>query len=265
MEGLQKSLSALPMEPDANKRLSLKLGPSAEKVSIQNLINLLLIAYQRINIDIEDVNIDEMVKQNQPFLESLRNPPKDEDTASLIVLLIQDGYYQIVEKFYHFGAKIDILAPNGDNILEIALNNKDELTISSLLSLGDPFINKALAEVKLNHTSMMRKLINFGGIIVYRALFANKEFVVPFFNQSLIIQRALQMIDKNDNDGYYVLMLVCGPSLPDYLIECQKKENDRGIKEILKKGLSDRIDSHKIRERFNNLPGSIYLSNLKKQ
>lgn len=77
MEGLQKSLSSLPMEADANKRFSLKLGPSAEQVSIQNLVNLLLISYQRINIDIEDVNIDNMVKQNQPFLESLRKPQKN--------------------------------------------------------------------------------------------------------------------------------------------------------------------------------------------
>lgn len=153
-------------------------------------------------------------------------------------MLIQDGYYQIVEKFYHYGAKIDVLALNGNNVLEVALENRDELTISSLLSLDDPFINKALAEVKLSHTSMMRKLINYGGIIVYRALFANK-FVVSFFNQSLIIQRALKMIENNDNDGYYVLMLVCGPSLPDYLIECIKKENDNGIMEVKNKGLSE--------------------------
>ena len=72
--GLQKALSNLPFESDETKRYNLKLGDSAKQVSIENLLNLLFTSYQRINIDISDLNIDRMIQQNPQFVKEIQNP-----------------------------------------------------------------------------------------------------------------------------------------------------------------------------------------------
>ena len=59
--GLEKSLSNLPFESDETKRYNLKIGNCAKYVSIENLLNLLFISYQRINIDISNLSIDRMI------------------------------------------------------------------------------------------------------------------------------------------------------------------------------------------------------------
>jgi hypothetical protein len=72
------------------------------------------------------------------------------------------------------------------------------------------------------------------------------------------------MIDNDNNDGYQILNMVCGPSLPDYLIELKKVKDQNGFEEIIKPGLSDLVDKHKIRDYFSKFPKEVYLCNQNK-
>jgi hypothetical protein len=62
--GLTRSLCNMPTETDKSKRVQIKIGKSANKVTINNLINLLLVSYNRANIDIEDIDVENMIKQD---------------------------------------------------------------------------------------------------------------------------------------------------------------------------------------------------------
>lgn len=57
MAGLTRSLCNLPVEHDPLKRMTIKIGHSADNVDIATLLNLVRVAYLRVNIDVEEVNV----------------------------------------------------------------------------------------------------------------------------------------------------------------------------------------------------------------
>ena len=61
LQGLSRALANLPIEEIQTDRLNLKLGKSADGVSIYNIIDLVIMASRRVNIDIEDVDVDNMI------------------------------------------------------------------------------------------------------------------------------------------------------------------------------------------------------------
>ena len=67
LNGLTRSLCNLPIENDKSKRVEIKIGKSANNVTINNLVNLLFVSYKRVNIDIEEVNVEKMIEEDPSF------------------------------------------------------------------------------------------------------------------------------------------------------------------------------------------------------
>lgn len=75
---------------------------------------------------------------------------------------------------------------------------------------------------------MMRQILNMQNKDIFRALFMTKSKTVSQFNQSVMIKYALDKITLKDYDGYEILNMVCGPSLPDYQMEIKRVNNKDG-------------------------------------
>jgi hypothetical protein len=58
----------LPIESDENKRFNVKIGQSMAKVDFNLFCNLVAISYERINLDLEDLNLEEMIKDSRPII-----------------------------------------------------------------------------------------------------------------------------------------------------------------------------------------------------
>lgn len=61
-DNLIKAISSLPIEKQADKRFDIKIGNSIDEVSFESFINLLDIGYNRVNLNIDDVNIRYMIE-----------------------------------------------------------------------------------------------------------------------------------------------------------------------------------------------------------
>jgi len=64
MASLIKSLCNLPLERDERKRITLSIGHSANKISIERLLDLLYVAHNRVNIDLNDIEVIEMINRS---------------------------------------------------------------------------------------------------------------------------------------------------------------------------------------------------------
>ena len=75
---LTNSLSNLLIEKIPEKRYNLKIGESLNEVAFESLIDLVQMAYMRINLDISEVDIESMLNnaENKFILEQLRHPEK---------------------------------------------------------------------------------------------------------------------------------------------------------------------------------------------
>lgn len=69
---LINSLSNLRMETNPTKRMSLSIGSSIQEVDFPIILDLIRISYNRINLDLEQVNIKEMILRHQPTLDALK-------------------------------------------------------------------------------------------------------------------------------------------------------------------------------------------------
>lgn len=63
-EGLIKLVGSLPVELKEERRLNLKIGRSIEQISFTNFLKLLDTAYNRVNVNADDVPIKYMIQQS---------------------------------------------------------------------------------------------------------------------------------------------------------------------------------------------------------
>jgi len=68
---LINSLSNLRIEDDPLKRMNLSIGKSIEEVDFPILMDLMRISHKRINLNLEDVDIQEMVTRSHVTFEEL--------------------------------------------------------------------------------------------------------------------------------------------------------------------------------------------------
>lgn len=73
---LINSLSNLRVEADASKRMNLSIGKSIDEVDFPIIMDLMRISHKRINLNLEDVDIDAMVNRSQTTLEELQGPQR---------------------------------------------------------------------------------------------------------------------------------------------------------------------------------------------
>ena len=113
---------------EAEKRINLKFGKSIEPVPFQLLIDLLDTGYQRVNIDTTDINIECMV-EGTSYFENIKQVPEENVSESLMYIMVNQGYADIVEKLTDLGAVL----PNGSLLLEIAWKKGDLPMLDLLL------------------------------------------------------------------------------------------------------------------------------------
>jgi hypothetical protein len=69
---LINSLSNLRNEHNPVKRMNLSIGSSIQEVDFNIILDLIRISYNRINLNLEDVDIAEMIMRHPPTLEALK-------------------------------------------------------------------------------------------------------------------------------------------------------------------------------------------------
>ena len=74
---LINSLSNLRNEHNPTKRMNLSIGASIQEVDFNIILDLIRISYNRINLNLEEVDIVEMINRHQPTLDALRQPQKE--------------------------------------------------------------------------------------------------------------------------------------------------------------------------------------------
>lgn len=86
---LTNSLSNLLIEKIPEKRYNLKLGESLNDVSFDSIIELVQMAYMRVNLDISEVNLKAIVNSpsNQKVLDELKNPDKTPKTKENFLII----------------------------------------------------------------------------------------------------------------------------------------------------------------------------------
>lgn len=62
MAGLTRAICNLPVEHDPVKRITIKIGQSANQVDLMSLLNLVQVSSKRVNIDIEQVDVEEKLQ-----------------------------------------------------------------------------------------------------------------------------------------------------------------------------------------------------------
>ena len=79
---LTNSLSNLLIEKIPEKRYNLKIGESLNEVSFISIIDLVTLAYMRVNLDISEVDLKSIIthENNHEILNQLRNPDKKKKT-----------------------------------------------------------------------------------------------------------------------------------------------------------------------------------------
>ena len=68
---LINSISNLRDEKDSKKRMILKIGESLNDVDFPLVLDLMVISYNRINLDISEVNIKNMIENHEESLKEL--------------------------------------------------------------------------------------------------------------------------------------------------------------------------------------------------
>ena len=69
---LINSLSNLRVEADATKRMNLSIGKSIDEVDFPIIMDLMRISHKRINLNLEEVNIYEMITRSAQTMEELQ-------------------------------------------------------------------------------------------------------------------------------------------------------------------------------------------------
>ena len=124
---LTNSLSNLLIEKIPEKRYNLKLGDSLNDVSFDSIIELVQMAYMRVNLDISEVNLKAIVNSpsNQKVLDELKNPDKSPKTKENYLIIQQVVHLSqgdiLTEMLGVEGIDIDIKP----TLFEIAEKNDD--------------------------------------------------------------------------------------------------------------------------------------------
>ena len=79
---LTNSLSNLLIEKIPEKRYNLKIGESLNEVSFDSIIDLVHMAYMRVNLDISEVDLPQIILHNKGIIDSLKNPKKEVRTKA---------------------------------------------------------------------------------------------------------------------------------------------------------------------------------------
>ena len=88
---LTNSLSNLLIEKIPEKRYNLKIGESLNEVSFISIIDLVTLAYMRVNLDISEVDLKSIIthENNHEILNQLRNPDKKKKTKDEYLVIQQ--------------------------------------------------------------------------------------------------------------------------------------------------------------------------------
>jgi len=88
---LTNSLSNLLIEKIAEKRYNLKIGESLNEVSFDSIMDLVQMAYMRVNLDISEVDLKAIMnnENNKRVLHELRNPDKELKTKNNYLVIQQ--------------------------------------------------------------------------------------------------------------------------------------------------------------------------------
>jgi len=101
-----KSISCLPIEIDEAKRLNVKVAHSISKVDFNLLCNLVAISYQRINLDLEDLDIEQMIKNSPKSLQKMMNYREDQIEESIVHQMVTFSQAKFVLTILNLEGKI---------------------------------------------------------------------------------------------------------------------------------------------------------------
>lgn len=111
-ENLIKAISTLPVQSDAANRLDIKIGHSIDEVNFDSFLNLLDIGYQRVNLDILDVNIKFMIENSQGYKTPITAKTDQISTEmitkwqKILEKMVIQGYYHMVKTLVKLGVQI---------------------------------------------------------------------------------------------------------------------------------------------------------------
>lgn len=93
-QSLVNCISKLPIEDDYRKRKNVIIGKSMDEVEMDKLIDLVEMAYKRVNINIDNLNVDKLLERSdsEHIRKNIENPPyldKENRHESILLNMIR--------------------------------------------------------------------------------------------------------------------------------------------------------------------------------
>lgn len=172
---LINSLSNLRDEKDASKRMDLKIGESIDEVDFPLILDLVIISYNRVNLDLSEVNIVKMIENHPSSIKDLttKKEGEDEHNEYLIQRVAKLGQSSIVREMLKIK---DVYLDFKPTLLEIA-EERNDYELAKLVFNQDGIMDKL--KTVSDNVSFMEKLIQKSSPVIFKALFSNPNIIVP--------------------------------------------------------------------------------------
>lgn len=135
---LYQIISNMPVieEQDKSKMKKLKLGVCIQNVDIMKIIQLLKVAYKKIEIEFEDEILRKIMANDEDFLNWIQCPQFDDDDGTkkeehLIIEMVQKNYTQFVRLMIEQGARIDI-----ESRKPIRFGKENQATVATVFKIA---------------------------------------------------------------------------------------------------------------------------------
>ena len=113
---------------------NLKLGSSLNQVSINNILELINVSNNRINLDVNGVDLNSVLQRSRETIHLIKYPEYSTNSDSLIEQMVIAGQCQVVKAMFNVGAHMDF----EPSLYSLARDNNDFKMLETLSSLEYP-------------------------------------------------------------------------------------------------------------------------------
>ena len=103
-----KTISNLQRIKVHDYRPTLKIGKAFNAIDANLLIQFLAVAYQRINIEFTDIDIETIMENTPGYINQLEHPVNNNEEESDFIKMVQCKYTDVVSTMIKLNAKTDI-------------------------------------------------------------------------------------------------------------------------------------------------------------
>ena len=192
----------------------LKLGKSLNEISFDNILELITVSHQRINLNIDEVDINHLLK-NDPKKINMLKFPIFQDQESMLEKMVSIGQVPMVKIMHQHGAKMEF----EPSLYYLARKNNDFEMIRQLSILNYEDFELELSEIE-EHKCKYQHIIELENPNITATLFANPLMILSeSFQQNVLIKILKYFEQRNEKEAFFLLKAFCGPEIPFYLLK----------------------------------------------